>query len=204
MKSDNYSEQLILQAAEEVFIEKGLHGAGIFAIAKRAKVSIPVFRTYFKTKQDVFLMLILRKIRTISVLLLLFYDKLPFEEAMKRVIGQHFDILARNPKLVSFLYNDVISNEANRKFLLEHLSTRLYDLYNSIEKMIDAEVEKGDIRPVAPMDLILNVISLNVLSLAVYPVIKDMKASKSPEYFECLLRERKESNIQFILNALRP
>lgn len=72
-----------------------------------------------------------------------------------------------------------------------------------MEKQVDREVAIGTIRPIKPLDLILNIISLNMITFMIYPVMKEFVADQSDEYYIRVLKEREESNISFILNALK-
>ena len=52
------------------------------------------------------------------------------------------------------------------------------------------------------VDLMMNIASMNLISVAALPVMKELMHNQSDEYYANFLKERKESNVQFILNAL--
>lgn len=204
MRRDIYSEQQILQVAEEEFLEKGLKGAKPIVIARKSDTPLSVLHQYFQTKEDIFVEVFLKKLRTIAVALLRYKDKLPLSEFARQIIEQHFDDLAQNPRLAGFLYSEMISREDNRKLLIDRLSGRMNDIYTIIGKIIDAEVAKGNMRKIKSSDLILNVVSLNLFAVISCYNMLDYLPNKSPAYFDDFLKERRESNVQFILNALKP
>jgi AcrR family transcriptional regulator len=51
----NEVREKILEAAEHVFSEKGIHGAGLREIAKRSRHSLAIVTYYFKTKENLVL-----------------------------------------------------------------------------------------------------------------------------------------------------
>jgi hypothetical protein len=70
--------------------------------------------------------------------------------------------------------------------------------------MLNDEISKGTIRPISIQNLLLNFISINVSVFFALPVLKENLQLDSDEILENFLNERCESNVQFILNALRP
>lgn len=204
MKRENFKEQVILLAAEKEFIEQGFHRAKLIAIARRARVIPPVFRTYFKNKNELLRMIFLRKLKVIALTILVYYDKYSLEDAIRKVIEKHFEIMQKSPDTVSFVYNEAILDEKNRVLLLDALTPKLLRLFNRIEEILEIEAEKRTIKPIRAIDLIMNIIALNVFTFMTYPALKTWSASQKTKDVDTLLDERKESNVQFILSALRP
>jgi len=64
MKKDNHTEQRILKAAEEEFIAKGLHGAKMLAIARKAGITLAHLHRYFSSKEDIFQVIFYKKLKT--------------------------------------------------------------------------------------------------------------------------------------------
>lgn len=204
MKREDYTEQVILQIAEEEFMEKGFHGAKTIIIARKAGVTLLTFHSYFKKKEDLFQIVFLRKVEMIAVSLLIYNEEFSFEDAIVDITKHHFDLVSQNPNLINFIYNEVMSNSKNRRLLLKILLTRLHTIYAKFEKMLSKEIAEGRIRPIKAIDLIMSMLSLNVFSFMTYSTVKDLMPNQPPEDSDTFLEERKKSNIQFILNALRP
>ncbi len=66
---------------------------------------------------------------------------------------------------------------------------------------MDEEAAKGTIRSMEPLELLLNMISLNVITFLAHPVISELDTET--ESVRRILQSRKESNVVFILNGLR-
>ena len=204
MERFNHPEQIILQVAEEEFIKKGFHGARTITIAKKAGVSLATLHSFFKTKEDLFQIVFLKKVEMMAISLLTYEDGTSLKNTLRGMTTQLFDLLAKNPGLVNFIYTEVLSNDDNRQHLFSTLSHQLRGVFVKFAKMIRNEAGKGNIKPVNPMDLLLNLIALNIFSFMAYPAVKDFMAMKNQKEFDTYIKSRKENNVQFILDALRP
>jgi AcrR family transcriptional regulator len=200
------TEDSILKAAEAEFLEKGYGNAKTVAIARRAGVSHSMLHYYFRTKERLFQRIFLQKVQTLA---LFFEDileqQLPFPETVRRVVEYQFNFVAQNPKLPYFIIGEVISNRENRMLLFETLSPRLSGVFAKMEQLLSEEIAKGTIRPIHVRDFIMNIVSLNVSTFIVLPFLQEITpAGDKPLPMETLLKERQESNVQFILQALKP
>jgi AcrR family transcriptional regulator len=200
------TEENILKAAEAEFIEKGYGNAKTVSIARRAGVSHSMLHYYFRTKEKLFQRIFLQKVQTVA---LFFEDileqQLSFTETVRRVVESQFNFVAQNPKLPYFIIGEVISNKENRMLLFETLSPKLSGVFAKMDKLLSEEVAKGTIRPIHIRDFMMNIVSLNVSTFIVLPFLQEiMPAGAKPLPMEVLLKERQESNVQFILQALKP
>jgi AcrR family transcriptional regulator len=204
MKTETNNEQLILEAAEVEFLEKGYKNAATTAIAKRAGVTHAMLHYYFRTKENLFQKVFQNKVHLMGNS---FYRNInenhSFEETIRHFIEFHFDFVRQNPKLLNFVYNEVVVNKKNRSFLINQIRPKILDVLNRMDKLLAAEVAEGKIRPVKVHDLLVNIASMNVMTFIAFPIIEDLTSAQNPGYLDKLINERKESNVQFILNALK-
>jgi AcrR family transcriptional regulator len=204
MKPDSNNEALILQAAEEEFLEKGYAGAKTMAIAKKAGVTHTMLHYYFRTKENLFQMVFQEKVQIIaSTFEKIFDGKGTFEIVVRNFIERHFDFIAQNPRLISFVFHEMLSNEKSRLIILDFLQPKLESILCRLEKLILREVLKRKIRPVTSAELLMNIISMNVITFMVYPVLKEIIPGGKSKYPDKFLKERKKNNVRFILNALK-
>jgi AcrR family transcriptional regulator len=199
------TKQIILQAAEEEFLDKGFGNAKMMAIAKRAGVSHSMLHYHFQTKENLFQKIFQKKIQTLSQMFEGISEQhLSFTETIRLFVGCQFDFMAQNPRLPLFVMNEIISNKKNLNLVVEIVKPKIMEILDMLQKKLDDEVEKGGIRPVKFIHLIMNVISMNVFTFLALPLLGVI----SPDYDETtkkfLLNERREANIQFILKALQP
>lgn len=201
-KQDVTTEQIILEAAEYEFLEKGFVGAKTTAIAKRAGVNHAMIHYYFRTKENLFTMVFQQKIRILAESFSQsFNEELSFFDQLKLAIGTHFDFIAANPRLLFFVYGEIITNDRRKKMLVQSVFPKLKGIIKRLKDGIDAEVENGTIRFIRPTELLMNIIALNAITFLAMPLLQIIKRNNNE--VEKLLKQRRENNIQFIINGLK-
>ena len=204
MKSETDKELLILKAAEEEFLEKGYNGAKTTSIAQKAGVTHAMLHYYYRTKEKLFELVFRNKVRLITGSFKQILDeKNNFEDTIANFIHAHFEFIKSNPRLINFVYNEVYSNKENRDILYHSVFPIIQEVINKLNSLIETEVKKETIKQVDPLQLILNIISVNIMTFIFYPILIQYSENKSSAYYKQMLKEREESNIQFILNSIR-
>lgn len=201
-KKDITTEQTILEAAEQEFLEKGFAGAKTTAIAKRAGVNHAMIHYYFRTKENLFTMVFQQKIRILAESFSQSFNQdLSFFDQLKLAIGTHFDFIAANPRLLFFVYGEIITNDRRKKMLVQSVFPKLKGIVKRLKDGIDAEVENGTICFIRPTELLMNIIALNAITFLAMPLLQIIK--RNDKEVEKLLKQRRENNIQFIINGLK-
>ncbi|MCC8087961.1 MAG: TetR/AcrR family transcriptional regulator [Rikenellaceae bacterium] len=194
------SEKLILEAAEAVFLEKGYGKARTTEIAKRAGVNHAMLHYYFRTKENLFDTVFNNKVTSMSeIFLFTFNQDLPFLEKIKNGIEDHFDFIASNEKLPNFIFSEIFSNENLRSVLANNIKEKAGKVLGSLREEIDAEIKKGKIRYINPLDLIISIISLNCFAVISAPALSEIMNFDK----QIFLDHRKQINVEIILNQLR-
>lgn len=202
-KSELNTEQVILEAAEAEFLEKGYGNAKMMAIAKRANVAHSMLHYYFRSKENLFQTIFLKKAQTLVPMFEGVLEKrLPFFEIIRNLMEIQFNFLAKNPQLPLFLLTEILTNEKNRALLLDILSQRVIHPLSEVKLLLDEEVKKGTVRPIQFPDLMINIISVNAITFLAFPILQDIAGHN--ESIKNLFAERRENNVQFVLAALRP
>ena len=204
MKIEINNEQLILEAAEAEFLEKGYKNTPTTAIAKRAGVTHAMLHYYYRTKENLFRKVFMNKVRLLGEGIGQRIDEsLSFEETVRKLIEAHFDFIRQNPRLVNFILTEVVHNAENKRILIDELHSKLFGIFERFDKVLISEVLRGKIKPIKTIDLLVNIISMNVMTFNILPILADVIPAFPSEHFDNLLDERKESIVQFTLNALR-
>ena len=207
MSNNNINtEQIILEAAEAEFLEKGYGNAKTVAIAQRAGMSHSMLHYYFRTKEQLFQKVFKEKVQTIVQMFDIAFKQniTDFTALLTQAIETQFKFIAQNPRLPLFVFNEIISNKENRDWAVKTIFPRILPFISTLEKMLNIEIAKGAVRPIQVQDLLLNVISINLSVFFALPVLKESFNLDSAEKLEIFLNERCKSNVQFVLNALRP
>lgn len=202
-KKATYNEKLLLKSAEEEFLEKGYANAKTTEIAKRAGVTHAMLHYYYRTKENLFEMVLKNKLEDMTgVFSLTFSKDLPLRDKLKKGVEDHFDFIAKNPQLPTFIFNEVLPNEDAKTHLIKLLRPQLKDILSKLDQPLQEEAEKGLIQYVKPFDLLYMIISMNVFSFLALPVLSNVLELNKKQTKE-FLNQRKALNVQAVLNQLR-
>lgn len=197
------SEKLILEAAEAEFIEKGYGKSRTTEIAKRAGVNHAMLHYYFRTKENLFEVVFKKKAKLMSeVLLFSFTMDLPFLEKIKKGIEDHFDLLAKNPGLPNFIFNEIAHDDRLRTLFVNVIKEKAKAIRDSLKQEIDNEVEKGTIRYIDAYDLLFSIVSLNIFVFIGKPLVLGILELDEDQFLR-FLEHRKQVDVEIILNRLQ-
>ncbi len=121
LKESN-TEQILLEAAETEFLEKGYGKARTTEIAKRAGVNHAMLHYYFRTKEHLFETVFRKKASLMSeVMFFSLRQDLSFLEKIKKRVEDHFDFIAANSRLPNFMFSEVLYDEKLKSLLIDVL-----------------------------------------------------------------------------------
>lgn len=203
---DPNTEQAILGAAEEVFLEKGFAAARTTEIARLAGVNHAMLHYYYRTKENLFDKVFDQKLQLLNNSFSTALERgMPFPEKIRLAVATHFDFLAANPRLPFFILNEVIVNPDRKKLFKELLLPKIQKIFHILEIEIKEEIKKGTVRSITPGDLLMHMGSLNAASIVAALVIYEKSGDEETEQAKQeFLNKRKQENIEFITKGLRP
>jgi TetR/AcrR family transcriptional regulator len=203
-KNDISTEQAIMDAAEELFLENGYDRTSTTAIARKAGCNQALVHYYYRSKENLFGLVFRKKVAGfLSFLEQLTQEDLPFEERLKKRIAAHFDMIRTNERMPVIFFMEIATNKDLAKMLLESFKDLPLPVIQHIQMELDAEFQAGRIRQTQATDLVFSIFAMNIMAFLLKPVIQ-LYTDASPEVMEKMLQERKESNIQTILFSLKP
>jgi len=204
LKTGN-KEQLILEVAEKLFIEKGYAGTKTMEIAEYAGINHALLHYYFRSKENLFNRIFEQKVSYLIENFSLTFDRdLSFFEKIKSGIEAHFDFLSKNPKLPFFILREILADKNRKSFILKNILPVGNELHQKIKTAIRKEIKKGVIRPVNINDLLFNIVSLNVFAFVLAQIFFDMDSEQDNKKLNMFLEERKKNNVKLILKSLKP
>ena len=195
------TEELILDAAKDVFQHKGMDGARMQEIADKAGINKAMLHYYYRSKQKLFEAVFKSAINMMSPKIIeiintddhLFTKIENFTDKYIGFIGKHSYIplfiineLNRNPKLLKKAIGNKTGNQIEQK------------LINQIKDL----VEKGEIRPINPEQLLLDIMSLSIFPVVGQPLLKTILQKDDKEYKK-LIKQRKTCVSEFIINSIK-
>lgn len=193
MKKQN-KEQDILIAAEEEFLTKGYDGARTTSIAQKAGVTHAMLHYYFRTKEQLFERIVEQKFSTVgmSMASVIADTSLPIIDRIIHGAGVHFDIAAKDPKLPAFIIHEILSNPERSTVIREKVKWITLNVHQNLQAQLDMAANRGEIRKVDAGDLLLDIISLNVFSILIYPFMSQVADGFLPNYEDFKVKRKAE------------
>ena len=197
-------EQNILETAEELFLDKGFALTSTTEIARKVGCNQALVHYYFRTKEKLFETIFERLAKTMVSSILRDDDpSKPFEERLRVVIESHFDLLMKHPKLPFFFFNELTTNPKRLDSLASKLKVIPLTVLRRFSSDLQAEIDRGRIRPMEPIMLLLTIVSLNITPFLVKPIFQSFTEMDDKQY-KAIMIERKKENVRIIMRSLVP
>ena len=197
------TENKILDAARTVFLQKGLDGARMQEIADEAKISKALLHYYFRTKERLFDAIFRGVITVLFPKVNQIIDEtLSTDEIIRKFIYLYISMLKKHPYVPVFVIREI--NRDPDAILKMFNDVQIWPMALKFTELLNAEIEKGNIRKVDPKHVILNIISMSIFPVLSQPIIKGIVFKEGYTNYEDFMDERAEVIIDFVLNSLRP
>lgn len=200
--STKNTEEVILQAARKVFMQKGFAAARMCDIAKTADLNQALLHYYFRKKDKLFEIIFEQESRKFYAdFLTILRAEVPFFEKIKRMVAKDIQKIASAPYLPMFILNEMHSNpERMRQFHQQALQhSTLFDVFSNV---VAEEQKSGRIRPVDPRQLFLSIIGLTTFPFLAQPMIKQV-LQMDDDAFNQLITERIEYASDMLIRSLQ-
>lgn len=199
-KKDNSTEQKIIEAAKKVFVKEGMHGARMQDIADEAGINKALLHYYFRSKEKLFSIIFESVFKEITPLIMgIFSSEKSLFDKIRIYVSEHLDFLAKNPYLIGFIIHEINVNPEN----LERILSSEKKDFSPIYSLIQSEVEKGNIRPIDPLQLMVNMIALCVFPVLAKPMVTGILLKGDNEAYETFMQKRKQQIADFIINSIK-
>lgn len=197
------TEQAILLAAEQEFMQKGYDGAKTVSIAYNAGVTHAMLHYYFGTKERLFNKIFNEKLSLLGKMVtdvIIEPDTTPLEK-IKTVVDRHFEFLVEHPDLPRFLLNELAYNPQRRSLMEHKLRVAWAKWLSPLQREWDEMIVAERMKPIAMIDFILDVVSLNLFVFLALPAL-DMVIEKFYGSREAFYEARKRENVKIIMQRL--
>jgi TetR/AcrR family transcriptional regulator len=207
--TDGATEQRILEAARTVFVRRGTAGARMQEIAHEAGVNQALLHYYFRSKdrlaEAVFRQAAGRIIPTVFEIL---GSDLSIEEKIEQFVHLYIDSLSRSPFLPGYILSELHHHPQRATQLFAAAAgvepaRFAAPILRKLGSQIDARVREGTLRPIAPQQFAINLISLCIFPFAARPLLR-VAFGLDDAAFARFLEQRRRELPAFFLNALRP
>lgn len=153
----DYTVKKIKKSATKIFYEKGFNGARVIDIAQDAEVSKSLLHYYFRTKEQLFKIILDDSINLIVTKMSPILEKDPgFFELIDEFIYQILTIFKDNKNLLSFIINEYNQNFDKIKPELKPIIR----FFKEFEDKMKIQSQKEGVKITDTKNLIVNMISL--------------------------------------------
>jgi TetR/AcrR family transcriptional regulator len=203
------TEQRILDAARAVFIRRGTAGARMQEIAQEAGVNQALLHYYFRTKERLSQAVFQHMAsRLFPALIQTLGAEISLDDKIDAIVALYIENLVRNPFLPAYLLSELHHHPERIGQLLTTAagtspSQVMPALVAKLAKQIDERVRDGTMRPIAPEQFVVNIISLCIFPFAARPML-GVVLGMDDAAFARFIEQRKTELPIFIRNALRP
>lgn len=189
------TEQIIIESARQVFIEKGYGEANMSDIAQRAGINRPALHYYFRTKERMLEAVYADIVRSfIPKVVQLLQDKnIPLFERVEKVVDVYYDILIEKPNLPMFVLREI---HRDAPYLFETFLKVSDDQIRVIRELLVTEMEQGRIRTLPIEFIIYSFYGLLFTPFTLHPMVKLVADIPDPLNKEYLTKWKSQIIIQ--------
>ena len=194
------TEEKIILAAEEIFIENGFDGARMQAIADKAEINKAMLHYYFRSKEMLFEKIFEEKVKVLFPQIgEQMKDKVSFIDKVCFFIEQYYIILNRYPFLPLFVIS-TMNKKGNQKFVK---SLPFHFLKEFFFESFMSEFQAGKIRPINPFQFAVSIMGMSVFPFLAKPAISELLKIQDGEFQE-LMTQRVEELKSYVRILLTP
>lgn len=195
------TEQRIYEAAQMMFLQKGLADTTMQDIANEAGISRTSLHYYFRNKEKLFEGILSKALDNILPKINETINKdCPLVEKIIEIAHNYLDLLHDNEQLPGFIALELRRNpDMVIGFIIKKSTTINFDV---IEKQMEIEVAAGKVRPFDLSQLVITVVGLCVFPFICKPVLDTVFFFKPDVNFQTFIEERKQVVAEIIGNWL--
>jgi len=198
--SNNKTEEKILDAAMNVFQTKGMDGARMQEIADKAKINKSMLHYYYRSKQKLFEAVFKTAISIMAPKLREIIKKdEPLFDKIRNFTNGYISLISKHAYIPTFIIQEL---NRNPEILQDTFVKEFGSSFSPMKTTIDEMVANGEITPIKPEHLIMNVISMSIFPFVAKPILKSVLQKDEKEY-KLLLEERKTHVADFIINSIK-
>ncbi|MGB5322274.1 TetR/AcrR family transcriptional regulator, partial [Lutimonas sp.] len=176
-------EQAILESATQLFLKKGFKATSTTEIAKEAGCNQALVHYYFRTKERLFEAIFEKKLKFfVGSLLDIGNSELPFYEKLTKKVESHFEAIRNDPRLPLFFFSELSSNPGRVEAIKEAVGEIPAKALEQMDRELQQEIAEGRVRQTTIRDLLLTIVSMNIMVFLGAPMIKIMMGLSDEAY----------------------
>jgi len=204
MEERSKTEKKIINAATELFLEKGKDGARMQEIADRAGINKALLHYYFRSKTKLHEVVFSNELKTFfNGVLGTFKENEDFQTFVKSVVHHYIDNISKHPKLTQFILWEIEKGGENlSKIILQTMKENNFQSNQILDK-IQNEISAHRIRKIDPPNLMVSLIGMCLFPFIAKPIIERIIPGINVTSAKFLHR-RKEEIFHLVWNGIKP
>ena len=193
------TEEKILEAAKNVFVNKGMEGARMQEIADEAGINKALLHYYFRTKDRLFEAILSEIIKfAFPKLSGILVSEKNIIHKIEDVIDAYVDLLIRHPFIPAFILKELNRDPSGLFKMVVKVGFNFQWVFDQIQQAMD----RGEIQPMRPQHLVTNIVSLCVFPFAARPILNYVIFKENQQELEQFYAERAEVIKKFVIDAI--
>jgi len=188
-KTDQATEERIKDAAGTLFTLKGYSSTTMRDIAAQAEVNLALVNYYFRSKENIFKIIMREKIQTFfsSIFPYLFDEQTTLQQKLSSVFDKYINTFSQEPNLPLFVFGEIQKNPNELSSLFPIFSSQ-----NQVLRDSSFFKQLHEQNPhLNPLHFILNFLGITIFPFIASPVLISF-GMESSENFEKIMEERKK------------
>lgn len=187
MQKNNMEEQILL-VAKELFMQYGYEGVSTTQVAKAVGCNQALVHYYYRTKQNLFKIICQQEIqKMLKILADIPQEDISFEDFIEKIIEAQIGFLKNNPDAPFFIIGELRHNSEVLKMMRELFSEFGKEIVGKIRLFVQMKQSKGELNDVSVEDLLIDIVSLNVMSFVgqvLFTQILEMDSQTQEDFLE--------------------
>ncbi len=201
--NEKNTEELIFDAAREVFIEKGFEGARMQDISDRAGINKALLHYYYRTKEKLFASIFeLVMKQAIPSMVKFMESEMSLFQKIEYFVENYISLIQKNPYIPFFVLTEINRNPDNIANIFKKIFDKKDNPFKKFSKLINDEVEKGVINPIEPEQLIVNMIAMCLFPFIARPIIQTIIFEGDKARYNDFIESRKKEVYKFIIHSI--
>lgn len=200
-QSYSETELHILDAARKVFLQYGFDGTTMQMIANESKINKALLHYYFRNKDRLFEAVFMEAFsQMIPNILKIFNSDSDFFDKIRSFVDVYISALLQYPQIPLFILHELRRNPDRIVELIKSSGIKP----EFILQLIREETGKGNIIPIDPYQILVNMLSLCIFPFAARPMIQGFIFGNDERAYQEFLENRKQQVADFIIKAIKP
>jgi AcrR family transcriptional regulator len=208
-ETSKVTEQKILECACSEFMEYGLRGARMQAIAQRAGVNKALIHYYFRTKEKLYTAVltdIIRKLwQSIGDHIGTISEEDDIEKIFRMIVTTYISVMRSNPNFPRLFIREFADGGNKIPEILDSLISSFGKIPQQILLLLEKGMATGRIKKMDPSQILVNLIGMTLSMFIIQPLYTEIRKrflNNEVVYNDAFFEERIESIITMTCHGI--